>query len=152
MSLMKDKALKWAIGYQKEWYRYRDSPQNMDRDTRCIMIDFESFAYEMETVFRKTNIEREAVAKIYRLRQRGSLNNYMTEFLNLNVVLEWKKDALIPLYEKGLSEEIKDIMIYITQPNRLRPLIEKVRAINHNIQERRNDKKYRWQLRFQKKE
>jgi hypothetical protein len=76
----------------------------------------------------------------------------MTEFLNLNAVLEWREDALIPLYEKGLSEEIKDAMIHITRPNRLQPLIEKVRAINHNIQERRNDKKYGWQPKFQKKE
>jgi Domain of unknown function (DUF4939)/Zinc knuckle len=152
MSLMKGKALKWAMGHQKKWYRYRDSPQNMDRDTRYIMTDFEAFADEMETVFGKANIEREAAAKIYRLRQRGSLNDYTTEFLNLNAVLEWREDALIPLYEKGLTDEIKDAMIHITRPNRLRPLIEKVRAINHNIQERRNDKKYGWQPRFQKKE
>jgi Retrotransposon gag protein len=142
MSLMKGKALKWAMGHQKEWYRYRDSLQNMDRDTRRIMTDFEAFADEMETVFGKANIEREAAAKIYRLHQRGSLNDYTTEFLNLNAVLEWREDALIPLYEKGLTDEIKDAMIHITRPNRLRPLIEKVRAINHNIQERRNDKKY----------
>jgi Domain of unknown function (DUF4939) len=88
MSLMKGKALRWAMGHQKEWYRYRDSPQNMDRDTRRIMTDFEAFADEMETVFGKANIEREAAAKIYRLRQRGSLNDYTTEFLNLNAVLE----------------------------------------------------------------
>jgi Retrotransposon gag protein len=116
----------------------------MDRDTQRIMTDFEAFADEMETVFGKANIEREAAAKIYRLRQRGSLNDYTTEFLNLNAVLEWREDALIPLYEKGLTDEIKDAMIHITRPNRLRPLIEKVRAINHNIQERRNDKKYGW--------
>jgi Retrotransposon gag protein len=130
------------MGHQKEWYQYRDSLQSMDRDTRCIMTDFEAFADEMETVFGKANIKREAAAKIYRLRQRGSLNDYTTEFLNLNAVLEWREDALIPLYEKGLSDEIKDAMIHIIRPNRLRPLIEKVRAINHNIQERRNDKKY----------
>jgi hypothetical protein len=106
------------------------------------MTDFEVFTNKMETVFRKTNIEREAAVKIYRLRQQGSLNNYTTEFLNLNAVLECKEDTLILLYEKGLSEEIKDIMIHITWPDRLWPLIEKVRAINHNIQERRNDKKY----------
>jgi hypothetical protein len=41
----------------------------MDRDTRRIMMDFEAFADEMETVFGKANIEREAAAKIYRLRQ-----------------------------------------------------------------------------------
>ena len=69
MSLMKGKALKWAMGHQKEWYRYRDSPQSMDRDTRHIMTDFEAFADEMEVVFGKANIEREAAAKIYRLRQ-----------------------------------------------------------------------------------
>jgi hypothetical protein len=116
------------------------------------MMDFEAFVDEMETVFGKANIKREAAAKIYRFRQRGSLNDYMTEFLNLNAILEWRKNALIPLYEKGLSEEIKDVMIHITRPDRLQPLIEKVRAINHNIQERRNDKKYGWQLKFQKKE
>jgi hypothetical protein len=106
------------------------------------MTDFEAFADEIETIFRKANIEWEAMAKIYRLRQWGSLNDYTTEFLNLNAVLKWREDALIPLYKKGLSEKIKDAMIYITRPNRLRPLIEKVRAINYNIQERKNDKKY----------
>jgi hypothetical protein len=100
---------------------------------RRIMTDFEAFANEMETVFGKANIEREVAAKIYRLHQRGSLNDYTIEFLNLNAVLKWREDALIPLYEKGLSKEIKDAMIHITWPNRLRPLIEKVRTINHNI-------------------
>jgi hypothetical protein len=60
----------------------------MDRDIRCIMIDFEVFVNEIETVFEKANIEREAAAKIYRLYQQGSLNDYTTEFLNLDVVLE----------------------------------------------------------------
>jgi hypothetical protein len=76
----------------------------------------------------------------------------MTEFLNLNMVLKWREDVLILLYKKGLSEEIKDIMIYITRPDRLQPLIEKVRAINHNIQKRKNNKKYGWQPKFQKKD
>jgi hypothetical protein len=69
MSLMKGKALKWAMGHQKEWYQYQDRPQNMDRDTRCIMTDFEIFADEIETIFGKANVEREVVVKIYRLRQ-----------------------------------------------------------------------------------
>jgi hypothetical protein len=41
----------------------------------------------------------------------------MTEFLNLNIVLEWREDTLIPLYKKGLSEEIKDAIIYIIRPD-----------------------------------
>jgi hypothetical protein len=39
-------------------------------------------------VFSKINIRREVSVKIFRLQQKRTLNNYIIEFFNLNVIIK----------------------------------------------------------------
>ncbi|KAH0542998.1 hypothetical protein GP486_008602, partial [Trichoglossum hirsutum] len=70
---MEGRALEWAKSHLIEYWKHVNDLDHMDNDTKKILLNFETFAKELERVFGTSNRAREAGAKITRLAQKERL-------------------------------------------------------------------------------
>ena len=81
--------------------------------------------------------QRMAEMRIARICQNGSINTYVEEFLDLARILQWNDSALMFCFERGLKEDVEEILCLKDRPDTLSCLIEEATKIDNRIQERK---------------
>ncbi|KAH0553048.1 hypothetical protein GP486_006758 [Trichoglossum hirsutum] len=104
-----------------KYWKHVNDLDNMDSDIKKILLNFETFAKELEWMFGTGNRAREAGAKITRLAQKERLGDYTTNFLNLANI--------------ELKRYIKDALMLKDHSDNLRSFITQVREVNHHLEE-----------------
>lgn len=71
---------------------------------------------------------RMAEIRLFQICQRGSISTYVSEFLDIAHILQWSDASLIPLFENGLKDDVKDILCMRDRPSAL-VLLKRLRRL-----------------------
>ncbi|KAH0542028.1 hypothetical protein GP486_008675 [Trichoglossum hirsutum] len=120
---MEGRALEWAKSHLIEYWKHVGNDENMDAETKKVMLHFGNFADELERVFGMGNRAREAGAKITRLVQKyvkdalmlkerpNNLRGFITQVREVNHRLEERyaerKGQWIPVTPKKHQQATK---------------------------------------------
>jgi hypothetical protein len=87
---------------------------------------FEAFAKSLKSMYGDPDQRRTAERSLMTLQQKGSAAAYASEFRRLQAHVTWSEDALIAHFQRGLKEELKDLLAHEEPTASLNMLVEKV--------------------------
>ena len=87
------------------------------------------------------NRDDSAGERLCALKQTGTTREYANEFRILASRTGWNDAALIFRFNKGLSEEIKDIICMEHRPNSLEEYIQRAQHLDEGLSARKEEKR-----------
>lgn len=129
MSLLTDRALRWAIAAA-------------GRDSR-LSVDYQAFITEFGLVFDHPADGSDAASRLHSIAQgTRSVADYTLEFRILAADSGWDDAALRSAYRRGLSEAIKDLIIR-DRPTSFAALVSLALLMDERLRERRVERAQR---------
>lgn len=101
---------------------------------------FAQFEFDIRTAFGDPDAKATADRAIMALRQQGNITKYTAEFRRLMADLTYNDAAYIPIYRRGLAEEIKDELARRDDPDSLEDLISMATKIDSRLYARKMEK------------
>ena len=131
-SLLKGDALAW----------YNPFIEKPDRHA-ATLATWVSFLSAMDSAFSDPDQEKVAEHKIRRLAQgRSSASTYAAKFKQLASDLNWNEAALISQFRSGLSDSLKDMLVFQDpEPKEIEAFLNLVIRLDNRIFEREQDRK-----------
>ncbi|SPC60870.1 uncharacterized protein UHOD_11176 [Ustilago sp. UG-2017b] len=105
------------------------------------LTDYPLFINQLRVVFGDPDCIATAKREIEALSQTTSVANYLTQFRQLQMTLNWGEDAMAWFFYRGLKENVKDDLSRSGKPTDLETLIQRSLEINNYIAERISEKK-----------
>jgi len=107
-----------------------------------LLQDFDAFVSELEATFGESDKANVSANKIRTLRQ-GSrpASTYASEFRQLSSDLAWNEPALISQFRSGLRDDVKDLMLTMSDPITLSEAVAQAIRCDNRLFERRQEKK-----------
>ncbi|SPC60765.1 uncharacterized protein UHOD_11147 [Ustilago sp. UG-2017b] len=105
------------------------------------LTDYPLFINQLRVVFGDPDCIATAKREIEALSQTTSVANYLTQFCQLQMTLNWGEDAMAWFFYRGLKENIKDDLSRSGKPTNLETLIQRSLEIDNHIAERISEKK-----------
>ncbi|SPC60615.1 uncharacterized protein UHOD_11134 [Ustilago sp. UG-2017b] len=105
------------------------------------LTDYPLFISQLRVVFGDPDCIATAKQEIEALSQTTSVANYLTQFRQLQMTLNWGEDAMAWFFYRGLKENIKDDLSRSGKPTDLETLIQRSLEIDNHIAERISEKK-----------
>ncbi|SOV08288.1 uncharacterized protein UDID_17342 [Ustilago sp. UG-2017a] len=105
------------------------------------LTDYPLFIHQLRVVFGDPDRIATAKREIEALAQTTSVANYLTQFRQLQMTLNWGEDAMAWFFYRGLKENVKDDLSRSGKPTDLETLIQRSLEINNRIAERISEKK-----------
>lgn len=107
-----------------------------------LLQDFGSFLEEFTNTFGETDKERTATTKIRSLQQRSrAASVYAAEFRQLACDVDWDDKALISAFRWGLRDDVKDLLLNLTDPTTLSEAITQAVRCDNRLFERRQERR-----------
>lgn len=127
VNLLRGRAAKWATAL---W-----------SSSSSVLSSFEVFSSELKKVFDHPVRGREATRRLLTLTQGSqSVANYSIEFRILARECGWDESALMGIYQKGLSESLKDELAVRDEPASLEELISLSIRLDNRLRERARER------------
>ncbi|SPC66755.1 uncharacterized protein UHOD_11421 [Ustilago sp. UG-2017b] len=95
------------------------------------LIDYPLFINQLRVVFGDPDCIATAKREIEALSQTTSVANYLTQFCQLQMTLNWGKDAMAWFFYRGLKENVKDDLSRSGKPTDLETLIQRSLEIDN---------------------
>ncbi|SOV02229.1 uncharacterized protein UDID_19148 [Ustilago sp. UG-2017a] len=105
------------------------------------LTDYPLFIHQLRVVFGDPDRIATAKREIEALAQTTSVANYLTQFRQLQMTLNWGEDAMAWFFYRGLKENVKDDLSRSGKPTDLETLIQRSLKIDNRIAERISEKK-----------
>ncbi|SOV01667.1 uncharacterized protein UDID_18169 [Ustilago sp. UG-2017a] len=105
------------------------------------LTDYPLFIHQLCVVFGDPDRIATAKREIEALAQTTSVANYLTQFHQLQMTLNWGEDAMAWFFYRGLKENVKDDLSCSGKPTDLETLIQRSLEIDNRIAERISEKK-----------
>ena len=106
-----------------------------------LLSDFAAFLVELEATFGNADKERSSATKIRALKQGVKLaSTYAAEFRLLACDLNWGEPALISQFQYGLRENIKDLLLTMSDPSTLTEAIHQAVKCDNRLFERQQQR------------
>ncbi|SOV04618.1 uncharacterized protein UDID_17154 [Ustilago sp. UG-2017a] len=105
------------------------------------LTDYPLFIHQLRVVFGDPNCIATAKWEIEALAQTTSVANYLTQFRQLQMTLNWGEDTMVWFFYRGLKENVKDDLSRSGKPTDLETLIQRSLEIDNRIAERISEKK-----------
>ncbi|SOV03415.1 uncharacterized protein UDID_18660 [Ustilago sp. UG-2017a] len=105
------------------------------------LTDYPLFIHQLRVVFGDPDCIATAKREIEALAQTTSVANYLTQFRQLQMTLNWGEDAMAWFFYRGLKENVKDDLSRSGKPTDLETLIQRSLEIDNRIAERISEKK-----------
>ena len=105
------------------------------------LTDYPLFINQLRVVFGDPDRIATAKREIEVLSQTTSVANYLTQFRQLQMTLNWGEDAMAWFFYRGLKENIKDDLSRSGKPTDLETLIQRSLEIDNHIAERISERK-----------
>ncbi|SPC64278.1 uncharacterized protein UHOD_11711 [Ustilago sp. UG-2017b] len=105
------------------------------------LTDYPLFINQLRVVFGDPDRIATAKREIEALSQTTSVANYLTQFHQLQMTLNWGEDAMAWFFYRGLKENVKDDLSHSGKPTDLETLIQRSLEIDNCIAERISEKK-----------
>ncbi|SPC66568.1 uncharacterized protein UHOD_12259 [Ustilago sp. UG-2017b] len=105
------------------------------------LTDYPLFINQLCVVFGDPDRIATAKREIEALSQTTSVANYLTQFRQLQMTLNWGADAMAWFFYRGLKENVKDDLSRSGKPTDLETLIQRSLEIDNRIAERISEKK-----------
>lgn len=107
-----------------------------------ILNDFEAFLAAFAEAFGDHDKIRSATTKIRALRQGArSASTYALDFRQLACDINWDEAALISQFHWGLRDDVKDLLLSMTDPETLDKAISQAVRCDNRLFQRRQDKR-----------
>jgi retrotransposon gag protein len=107
-----------------------------------ILHDFDEFTRLFEECFGEPDRERIAANRVAELRQgTRPAATYISEFRRIAADLAWNEPALIEACRRGLSDEIKDMLVHRSKPTTLNELVQVAVDCDNRLSERRQERR-----------
>ena len=107
-----------------------------------ILEDFERFEEAFRACFDDPDRERVAANKLVMLRQSNRpVVSYISEFRRYASDLTWNDPALMEQFRRGLSDEIKDMLLNFPKPRTLDEIIKFAVDCDNRLFERRQERR-----------
>ncbi|SOV07075.1 uncharacterized protein UDID_18713 [Ustilago sp. UG-2017a] len=105
------------------------------------LTDYPLFIHQLHVVFGDPDRIATAKREIEALAQTTSVANYLTQFCQLQMTLNWGEDTMAWFFYRGLKENVKDDLSRSGKPTDLETLIQRSLEIDNRIAERISEKK-----------
>ncbi|SOV07052.1 uncharacterized protein UDID_18707 [Ustilago sp. UG-2017a] len=105
------------------------------------LTDYPLFINQLRVVFGDPDRIATAKWEIEALSQTTSVANYLTQFRQLQMTLNWGEDTMAWFFYQGLKENVKDDLSRSGKPTDLDTLIQRSLEIDNRIAERISEKK-----------
>ncbi|SPC67975.1 uncharacterized protein UHOD_12199 [Ustilago sp. UG-2017b] len=105
------------------------------------LTDYPLFINQLRVVFGDPDHIATAKREIEALSQTTSVANYLTQFCQLQMILNWGEDAMAWFFYRGLKENVKDDLSRSAKPTDLETLIQRSLEIDNCTAERISEKK-----------
>ncbi|SOV04760.1 uncharacterized protein UDID_17177 [Ustilago sp. UG-2017a] len=105
------------------------------------LTDYPLFINQLRVVFGDPDHIATAKREIEVLSQTTSVANYLTQFCQLQMTLNWGEDAMAWFFYQGLKENVKDDLSRSGKPTDLETLIQRSLEIDNHIAERISERK-----------
>lgn len=110
---------------------------------RIHPLSYAEFLLEFQNVFDHPSRSSEAASRLGLLRQgRRSVSEYAVDFRILAVESGWNEAALRSRFSQGLSEQLRDELVYRDEPGSLDQLIALCIRLDNRMRERRTGRDY----------
>ena len=110
---------------------------------RVLPVSYGEFLSEFQHVFDHPSRSSEAATRLNLLRQgRRPVSEYAIDFRTLAVESGWNEAALRSRFMHGLSEQLRDELVYRDEPGSLDELIALCIRLDNRIRERRAGREY----------
>ncbi|SPC67464.1 uncharacterized protein UHOD_11753 [Ustilago sp. UG-2017b] len=106
-----------------------------------VFVDYPLFISQLRVVFGDPDRIATAKREIEALSQTTFVANYLTQFRQLQMTLNWGEDAMAWFFYRGLKENVKDDLSRSGKPTDLETLIQRSLEIDNRIAERISEKK-----------
>ena len=133
ISLLSGRALKWAVA-------------TLEKDPQ-LSYDYQKFITEFRLVFDHPTAGQDSSSRLLSLTQGSrSVADYAVEFRILAAESKWDNEVLLYAFRKGLSDQIKDLILR-DRPTTLADLISLALRVDEHLLERRQERSLRGQER-----
>ncbi|SPC61966.1 uncharacterized protein UHOD_12133 [Ustilago sp. UG-2017b] len=105
------------------------------------LTDYPLFINQLRVVFGDPDRIATAKREIEALSQTTSVANYLTQFRQLQMTLNWGEDAMAWFFYRGLKENVKDDLSRSGKPTDLETLIQRSLEIDNRIAKRISEKR-----------
>ncbi|SOV07143.1 uncharacterized protein UDID_18780 [Ustilago sp. UG-2017a] len=105
------------------------------------LTDYPLFINQLHVVFGDPDRIATAKREIEVLSQTTSVANYLTQFRQLQMTLNWGEDAMAWFFYRGLKENVKDDLSRSGKPTDLETLIQRSLEIDNHIAKRISERK-----------
>ncbi|SOV09386.1 uncharacterized protein UDID_18575 [Ustilago sp. UG-2017a] len=105
------------------------------------LTDYPLFINQLRVVFGDPDHIATAKREIEVLSQTTSVANYLTQFCQLQMTLNWGEGAMAWFFYRGLKENVKDDLSHSGKPTDLETLIQRSLKINNRIAKRISERK-----------
>ncbi|SOV05166.1 uncharacterized protein UDID_17854 [Ustilago sp. UG-2017a] len=105
------------------------------------LTDYPLFINQLRVVFGDPDRIATAKREIEALSQTTSVANYLTQFRQLQMTLNWGEDAMAWFFYRGLKENVKDDLSRSGKPTDLETLIQRSLEIDNRIAKRISERK-----------
>lgn len=107
-----------------------------------VLDNYEEFLRQFEAIFGEHDRSRVAAQKIRNMRQANrSAATYAADFQQIQSELDWGDGALIDQFRSGLSGEVKDLMLTMTDPTTLGEVMAQAIRCDERLFERRRERR-----------
>lgn len=130
-------ALSYLKGTALDWFE----PELMSDKTPDWLNDFTKFSNELRNNFGPHDLERDMEDKLESLwmKDNQQMVKYLVDFNRLTARVTWGKSALWHQLYKGLPNQIKDEVSWISKPTKLADLQQLVQTINAHYWEQQSE-------------
>ncbi len=95
------------------------SSKKWDVNEELIFSDFKKFKKELQKTFKVIDEKRAAEQWLYTLKMNKLAVKYSVKFQHIVALTDWDNDVLVLQYYWGLSEDIKDEIVWRDCPEEL---------------------------------
>jgi Ty3 transposon capsid-like protein len=99
-------------------------------DDHPFLKDFNAFKEALDAMYSDRNLKQKARDKLGKLEQVRSVAAYSAEFQEAVMPLDLKDDGLMPMFYKGLDDEIKKALIYFPEAKTFKELVDQCVSID----------------------
>ena len=139
-SYLRGQAFDWFETFVRNFLDNRNTPGDMNDETREIFESYEAFVRKIQRTFGDIDQERTAERRLQTLTQKGSAANYAAEFQQHSARTEWDDAALTAQFYRGLKDRVKDDIARGDRPEDLQEMIETAIRIDNRQYERSLEK------------
>jgi len=141
VSYFEGSAFKWFDQYLREWLDPTIPMEQKSRETQVLCTNVEALTNKMIILWGEEDEEGAAERRLKRLRQTGTVANYLSEFEQWAPRTKWDDHAFRFQFYDGLKDSIKDDIARGAKPTTLVSLQKVALQIGERQQERQLERR-----------